>query len=190
MLVAIVEGVVRQSTGLEMTLNDSTGRLRARYFVTEPLPGELDAIQPGRYVSLFGSMRSAPTPHFAANGVRLVDCADEASVHLMEAAYTMLRLQQPAEPAFAKASDSEPPQTPQKSAPEMQEVAAPATSPTHPASLQGAELQAAVTEVLSASGSAEGLTIAAIAEKVGWARVSSGNLSLGSFARYPPRSPI
>merc|ERR1719277_797730 len=99
-LVAVVESVVRQSTGLEMTLNDATGRIKARYFVTDPQPGHLESIVPGRYISAFGGVRSAPAMHFAINGLRLVESADEVSYHMIEAAYAALRLQHgPKEPA-------------------------------------------------------------------------------------------
>merc|ERR1719242_1553857 len=69
-LVAAVESVVRQSASLELSLNDSTGRIKARYFVTDAQDGHLDRIQAGRYVSAFGSVRTAPAMHFAISGVR------------------------------------------------------------------------------------------------------------------------
>merc|ERR1719277_569875 len=94
-LVAVVESVVRQSTGLEMSLNDATGRIKARYFVTDPQPGELERIVPGTYVSAFGGVRSAPALHFAVQGLRPVESADEVSYHMIEVAHAMLRLQQP-----------------------------------------------------------------------------------------------
>jgi len=95
-LVAAVESVVRQSTGLEMTLNDATGRIKARYFVTDAQPGELEQITPGTYISVFGGVRSAPTTHLAINGLRRVESADEVSYHMIEVAHAMLSLQQPA----------------------------------------------------------------------------------------------
>merc|ERR1719229_1914729 len=55
-VVAAVESVVRQSMGLELTLNDATGRIKTRYFVTDPQPGHLESIVPGRYISGFGSV--------------------------------------------------------------------------------------------------------------------------------------
>merc|ERR1719373_859798 len=91
-LVAVVESVVRQSTGLEMTLNDATGRIKARYFVTDAQPGELEQITPGTYVSVFGGVRSAPTTHLAINGLRRVESADEVSYHMIEVAHAMLSL--------------------------------------------------------------------------------------------------
>jgi len=102
-LVAVLENVVRQSTGLEMTLNDATGRIKARYFVTDPQPGELEKFAPGTYVCAFGGVRSAPTTHFAINGLRTVESADEVSYHAIEVAHAMLSLQQPAQGVQADA---------------------------------------------------------------------------------------
>lgn len=95
LLVAAVESVTRQATSLEMTLNDATGKLKARWFVSDPLPGELDKIVPGTYVSAFGNVRTAPAVHLAINGLRPVESADEVSYHMIEAAHAMLSIQNP-----------------------------------------------------------------------------------------------
>merc|ERR1719436_2225464 len=182
-IVAAVESVVRQSTGLELTLNDATGRIKARYFVTDPQPGHLESIVPGRYISAFGGVRSAPAMHFAINGLRLVESADEVSYHMIEAAYAALRLQhgpkEPMTPAPKRAAvEAAPELTPQKdmasvpaaSPAAVAHVAAPmasaAVEPVKPAGpLSGAELRAAVLEVVRADESPEGVALGALFEK-------------------------
>merc|ERR1719356_2124454 len=86
-----------------MTLNDSTGRLKARYFVSDPQVGELESITAGAYVSVFGSVRTAPAVHLAINGLRLVHSADEVSYHMIEVAHAMLLLQRPSKPTVLDA---------------------------------------------------------------------------------------
>lgn len=109
-LVGLVEDLSKPGgASVEFTLNDATGRLRARYYVTEPgaLAG-LEELAPGRYVSLVGSVRSSPTAHFAVTCMRLVSSADEVSYHMIEAAHAALKLRkgsalEPATPAPKRA---------------------------------------------------------------------------------------
>jgi len=181
-IVAAVESVVKQSTGLELSLNDATGRIKARYFVTDPQAGHLESIEPGRYISAFGSVRSAPAMHFAINGLRLVESADEVSYHMIEAAYAALRLQQgpkePMTPAPKRAAVQETPElTPQKAMPAATAAATPAApaaapavsapaAPVKPAGpLRGAELRAAILDVIRAEEGAEGTGVSALFEK-------------------------
>lgn len=103
--------MVRQAASLEVTLNDGTGRIRGRYFVSDPQPGELEKIVPGRYVSAFGGVRSAPVQHLAITGLRLVESTDEVSYHVIEAAHAALKLQRkssdPKTPAAKKSAADE-----------------------------------------------------------------------------------
>lgn len=92
-MVGVVEELNAQPMSLEFTVNDGTGRLRARYFVSEPRPEGFSEIAAGRYVSLVGEMRTTPAVHFGCNTVRVVQSADEISYHLIETAHTQLRLQ-------------------------------------------------------------------------------------------------
>nr|ABI14255.1 single-stranded DNA-binding replication protein A [Pfiesteria piscicida] len=114
-VVAAVESIARQGTSLEMTINDGTGRLKARYFVTDAQPDDSDRIVPGRYISAFGGLRAAPAVHFAINGLRLVESVDEVSYHVIEVAHAALRLQVGAKEA-AKSEVAGTFQSPQKSA--------------------------------------------------------------------------
>jgi len=181
-IVAAVESVVRQSTGLELTLNDATGRIKARYFVTDPQPGHLESIVEGRYISAFGSVRSAPAMHFAINGLRLVESADEVSYHMIEAAYAALRLQHgpkvPMTPAPKPAAVGAAPEvTPQKdmssmpaASPAAAVAAAPEISPQAPPAkpagpLSGAELRAAILEMIRGEESPEGMALTALCVK-------------------------
>mmetsp|Transcript_151497 Transcript_151497/g.385105 ORF Transcript_151497/g.385105 Transcript_151497/m.385105 type:complete len:294 (+) Transcript_151497:67-948(+) len=182
-IVAAVESVVRQSTGLELSLNDATGRIKARYFVTDPQPGHLESIVEGRYISAFGSVRSAPAMHFAINGLRLVESADEVSYHMIEAAYAALRLQhgpkEPATPAPKRAAveaapDLLSPQKDMSSVPAAPPAAAVATAPeaspqaapVKPAgALSGAELRAGVLEAIRGEESPEGMALTALFAK-------------------------
>lgn len=95
LLVAAVEAVhARQETCLEFSVNDGTGRLKARHFVTDAQQGShLEQVVPGVYVSMFGIFRSAPAPHFSVTGMRLVRSADEVSFHMIEVAHAALRIQ-------------------------------------------------------------------------------------------------
>jgi len=92
LLVAMVESVLRQPTSLELSLNDGTGRFKARYFVSESLPDSLDHVQPGRYVSVVGSVRATPVDHLGLLCLRPVESADEISYHLIECAHAALRI--------------------------------------------------------------------------------------------------
>merc|ERR1740121_2260459 len=100
-LVALVESVARQTANLELSLNDGTGRVKARYYLTDRQPKDFDDIAPGRYISMFGNMRTSPAPHFVVTGMRLVQSADEISYHMIECAHAALKLQcGPSEKAF------------------------------------------------------------------------------------------
>jgi len=192
-VVAAVESVARQGTSLEMTLNDSTGRMKARYFVTEAQPGDLDRIVPGRYICAFGGARSAPAVHFAINGLRLVESADEVSYHMIEVAHAALRLQlaekatdamasqkveggpfsSPVKPAqaasFAAAAGafSSPPRIEAFASPGGGDAPSPPAKAPAAGPLQGAELRAALLAALREVEGAEGCSVAAAASKLG-----------------------
>jgi len=93
LLVGLVESLTRQTASIELSLNDATGRIRARHYVSDRQSADLAGLEPGRYVSLFGAVRTAPEVHFAAAGMSLVRSVDEVSYHMIEAAYAALRLQ-------------------------------------------------------------------------------------------------
>jgi hypothetical protein len=91
-LVAAVEVIhSRQGTCLEFSVNDASGRLRARHFAEPGQEKTFDDVIPGRYVSLHGNMRTAPVTHFSVLGFRLLKSADEISYHMLQVAHAALR---------------------------------------------------------------------------------------------------
>merc|ERR1711953_1289401 len=83
--------VSRQSTSLEFSLDDSTGRIQVRYYASENdilLPG----IESGRYVCIAGMLRTSPEAHVTVTVARFVQSADEISYHIIEASHAALKL--------------------------------------------------------------------------------------------------
>lgn len=175
-LVAAVETSVCQGTCLEVTLNDGTGRMKGRYFFTEDKPV---TVLPGQYISAFGNVRASPVVHFAMNGIRVVESADEVSYHMIEVAHAALRIRthKPTEPFAAelptKAVNGDVAPSLEKAAvkqdvppPSIPEAAIPeATKPVGAKS--GPELRAALLKMLRDAGeSMEGTAIMKIAEAV------------------------
>jgi len=108
-LVGIIDSMKQHSANVEFSLNDSTGRIKARYYKTASQSNELDELAPGMYVSVFGAVRTAPETHFAVAGMRLVKSADEVSYHMVEVAYAALKLKgshEPTTPAPKKNASS------------------------------------------------------------------------------------
>ena len=85
-----------------MVLNDGTGRIRARRLLTlgESESDRFPRVEPGRYVSVVGSMRSTPVVHLSMSRVDLVDSADVVSYHRIECAHVALKLRREAEAQF------------------------------------------------------------------------------------------
>ncbi|CAE8652161.1 unnamed protein product [Polarella glacialis] len=93
-LVAAVESVNKQGTCMELTVNDGTGRMKARYFMLGDKDNKVcDDIVVGRYVEMFGDVRTAPYVHLAVNGIAQVKSGDEVSYHTIEAAHSFLKMQ-------------------------------------------------------------------------------------------------
>jgi len=104
LLVGQVESLVKQAASLEFTLNDSTGRVKARHFFpNQEARPEFDKLENGSYVSVVANVRTAPTVHLGVQFMTLVQSADEISYHMIEAAHAAIKLQQttkdPATPA-------------------------------------------------------------------------------------------
>jgi len=175
-LVAAVETIVKQSASFEFSLNDATGRIKARYFVTDEQPKDIDDMVPGRYISLYGNVRTSPVVHFAATGVRLIQSPDEVSYHMIESAHAALKLQkanldpttpEPKKPAVATVTEpADIPMeiTPSKdmAAPTAAAVPAQAPVPAKAARLEGEALSTAVMDFLKGSGREEGVGLAVV----------------------------
>lgn len=172
-LVAAAEEVQKQNTSVELTLNDGTGRFKARYFLTDPSKQKsIDEIKPGTYVSLFGNLRTAPTNHFSALGIRPVQSADEVSFHGIEVAHAYLKLKTrkagystPAPAVAVKPTQAEPPSqaaAPAQAAPPSQPTPA-ATANSKPA-MSDEEMKAAVVAFLAKESPSKGDTGVAFSE--------------------------
>lgn len=147
LLKGTIEAVVKQTASAEFTLNDATGRIKTRYYATSQERTEMEDIVPGRYVSVFGSLRTAPAVHFAASGVQALEAADEISFHAIEAAHAALRLQgHGGTPAAA---------SPEKPAPVPPDAKAAPLEPPMPrkAQLEGAGLRGAILSFVQSEGS-------------------------------------
>lgn len=169
-VVAFAETVVMQAASLEMSLNDSTGRIKARHYWIEK-SAELDSIKPGSYVSLVGNVRTSPEVHFAANSVHVVESADEVSYHMIESAHAALKLQRtrggddPMTPAPKRVQEAvaSPMQvdTPLKSIPGEVAAPAPTAVPASKGPLSGDALNSAIMAYLRSAGEGkeEGLSL-------------------------------
>lgn len=154
-LVGIVETWAKGAASVEFLLNDTTGRIKARYYGA----GEhLEGIAPGSYVHIFGNVRTAPELHFAVAGVRAVKSGDEVSYHLIESAHSALKLQR------ARADPSTPsPKKPAEAVASGQlEMSALKTT-----KLEGQGLRDAILEVLQKEGNLrpEGVSFDALCQK-------------------------
>jgi len=95
LLVGQVESLVKQAASLEFTLNDSTGRVKARHFFpNQEARPEFDKLVSGSYVSVVANVRTAPTVHLGVQFMTIVQSADEISYHMIEAAHAAVKLQQ------------------------------------------------------------------------------------------------
>jgi len=174
-LVGQVESLVKQAASLEFTLNDSTGRVKARHFFpNQEARPEFDKLESGCYVSVVANLRTAPAVHLGVQFMTIVQSPDEISYHMIEAAHAAVKLQQtikdPATPAAKRPVAS--PQTAGSQGPtwspdvamsppkEVKEsinvVPVPLSFASGKVKLQGEELKNAVIELLRKEGPATG----------------------------------
>lgn len=152
-MVGVIEELNAQPLSLDFLVNDGTGRLRARYFASEPPPEGFSRIVCGRYVCIVGEIRTTPAVHFGCNTVNVVESADEVSYHAIEVANASLRLQKGmlATPAQGDAAGPVTVATspPSHAAPVKAPVTAMQASPVQlQSALGGAELRAAILSFL------------------------------------------
>ena len=113
-LVGAVEDVTRSVASMEFTLNDGSGRVRARYFASESEQARLSSLVAGSYVSVVGTVRTGPLA-ISVTCAQLLDCSDWVSHHLIEVAHTALRMRKTGSFAdLATARRLDDPLTPQK----------------------------------------------------------------------------
>lgn len=88
-VVAAVEELNRQQTSMEFVLNDSTGRMKARFFFSPDL--NFDKIHNGSYVSAAGILKIQPSLHFSVVALHPVHSADQISYHAIEVVHSSMR---------------------------------------------------------------------------------------------------
>mmetsp|Transcript_64585 Transcript_64585/g.123240 ORF Transcript_64585/g.123240 Transcript_64585/m.123240 type:complete len:284 (+) Transcript_64585:93-944(+) len=180
-LVGVVEDLVQQTTVVEFSINDASGRMKIRQF-----DSTVEGLANGRYVSVVGSVRTAPAVHVSAMVLRLVESADEVSYHMIETAHAALRLRNGGSAILKPTAQTEmTPASKQRAAdlptptkevvdvPMMPvEVAAPPaaaptqTQPTKIMELHGVHLRAAIVKVLETGDPSTGLNISMVHEKI------------------------
>mmetsp|Transcript_146945 Transcript_146945/g.409313 ORF Transcript_146945/g.409313 Transcript_146945/m.409313 type:complete len:301 (+) Transcript_146945:3-905(+) len=179
LLVGMVESLTRQAASIEFTLNDATGRIKTRLYLSDRQSSDLDNLAPGCYVSAFGGVRTAPEIHFAAMGLRIVESADEVSYHMIEAVHAAVRLRRgapadpmtpaPKRPAPVEAAAAEELSPPKGAAPGAVPAAAAAATTAAPGErLAGSTLRKAVYRFVQQAGEGrpEGVSFVAVCNHV------------------------
>lgn len=172
-LVGVVEGLVRQATMLEFTLNDGSGRVKVRHYQTGNNT-EKDDLVSGRYASVVGSLRTSPAVHISALSLRSVASADEVSYHMIEVAHAALMMKRggaQAPPAPTTNLLSQPTVAASQPMAAPAPAAVPASAPALPAASPAAatqDLRTAVLTVLRSEGEKrpEGVPRAVIVEQL------------------------
>jgi replication factor A2 len=91
-IVGVVEALVVQAAMTEFQINDGSGRMKVRHYVTNSSSRGLTA---GGYVSVIGNVRTSPAAHISAMSIQAVSSADEVSYHMIEVAHAALKLRNP-----------------------------------------------------------------------------------------------
>lgn len=150
-LVGMVEGLVKQTSSLEFTMNDATGRIKVKYYMAES--AGVEKLENGAYVSIVGNVRTSPAVHVSVLSLRAVQSANEVSYHMIEAAYANVKLsQKPAEPAPTSTAMDFPTPSKEFSSPAAQQ--SPAQPPAQQVKPVG-DVNSQILEVLRRDG--EGL---------------------------------
>jgi replication factor A2 len=167
-LVGVVEGLLRQATLLEFTLNDGSGRIKVRHYQNSDGAADpnKDGLIVGRYASVVGSLRTSPAVHVSALSLRPVTTADEVSYHMIEVAHAALMMKRGGSRAPVSSPASAVPQ-PQAAIMQAPVVPAPAAA-APPAAVAQANLRDAVLAVLRSEGESrpEGVPRATILDRL------------------------
>jgi replication factor A2 len=92
LIVGCVEDLNKQQTSMEFSINDSTGKMRARYYFASPdIQKSLEKVENNTYVTIVGVIKMAPTVHVSVLTMRPVQSPDEISYHMVEVAHSSLR---------------------------------------------------------------------------------------------------
>jgi replication factor A2 len=112
LIVGCVSDLSKQQTAIEFSVNDSSGKMRARYFFTNEMEQVLEKVQNGVYVSIVGIPKVKPTAHVSVLTMRPVQSPDEISYHEIHVAYASLKSKKKptmsGESAFSKVVSSPP----------------------------------------------------------------------------------
>lgn len=168
-LVGMVESMSQQAACMEIALNDSTGRIRIKQYLTDGSAQQLEGVEAGSYIIVAGQLRTSPEVHISAMNARRVRSPDEVSYHMIEAAHAVLKLQQGPTTAVSAAPegiDAAAIPTPMKA-----DVPMP-TVPVGLQSLSGKALSEAVVSfikqeavIAAVEGKPEGINVVAICDK-------------------------
>jgi len=90
-LFGVVELLSVGSASIEFVVNDATGRVKVKHYMTENHQSS-QQVALGKYVHVVGSLRSNPTVHISAQFLDAVSSADAISYHMIEAGYAALKL--------------------------------------------------------------------------------------------------
>jgi len=169
LVVGAVEELTRQQASMEFALNDSTGRMKARFFFPSDL--NLDSVQNGTYVSAVGVLKTQPAVHFSLVALHPVQSPDQISYHMIEVAHASLRSKGKLagkQATTTKAADfsSSPNQavaaTPRPLVPTSSQAptATPSSAPSVPAAVESGPLRERIAAFLSTTSNAEGVAFA------------------------------
>jgi len=167
LIVGAIEDLTRQQASMEFALNDSTGRMKARFFFPPDL--NLDSVQNGTYVSAVGVLKTQPAVHFSLVALHPVQSPDQISYHMIEVAHASLRSKgklagkqaitsKAAE--FSSSPNSSVAAMPRPLVPTSTQAptaAAPNSAPPAPATAETGPLRERIAAFLSATGNAEGV---------------------------------
>lgn len=169
-LVGVVEKLSQQTTALEFTLNDGSGRIKVRHYHnngSETAAG----IKAGEYVVIVGGLRVLPQLHISALSLRPAQGADEVSYHMIEVVHSALQLRRkdessskdlatPASKAKPVVEASPPKAMEVEAAPSSTPppVANPAPAATSAPPLKGQALKEKLIEILRAKAPEEGMS--------------------------------
>jgi replication factor A2 len=112
LIVGCVQELSKQQTAIEFSVNDSSGKMRARYFFTPDMAQTLEKVENGVYVTIVGIVKMKPTAHVSVLTMRPIQSPDEISYHEIHVAYASLKSKKKptmsGESAFSKVVSSPP----------------------------------------------------------------------------------
>merc|ERR1711977_498278 len=159
-VVGAVEELNKQQASMEFALNDSTGRMKCRFFFPSDL--KLDAVENGTYVSAVGLLKTTPSLHFSLVALHPVQSPDQISYHMIEVVHASLRSKgklanNTKEAGFSPQKDASATMVPRPlvstsgSAPVTKEIIAPNPATMPPAAVESGPLKDRIANFLSAN---------------------------------------